>query len=88
MSQQNTLLVNSMRCLVQEKVPVGFECLESSPAEVVSAIDQPPPQVHGPSNIQDSWRHSGTVKVTRITEQLYPVICAFTAAHDCDSNEP
>ncbi|XP_055369543.1 LOW QUALITY PROTEIN: unconventional myosin-XVIIIb-like [Betta splendens] len=29
----------------QEKVPVGFECPESSPAEVVSAIDQPPPQV-------------------------------------------
>uniref|UniRef100_A0A3B4WTY5 Unconventional myosin-XVIIIb-like n=1 Tax=Seriola lalandi dorsalis TaxID=1841481 RepID=A0A3B4WTY5_SERLL len=29
----------------QEKVPVEFECPESSPAEVVSAIDQPPPQV-------------------------------------------
>ncbi|XP_040915417.1 unconventional myosin-XVIIIb-like isoform X2 [Toxotes jaculatrix] len=29
----------------QEKIPVEFECPESSPAEVVSAIDQPPPQV-------------------------------------------
>ncbi|XP_026212504.1 unconventional myosin-XVIIIb isoform X2 [Anabas testudineus] len=29
----------------QEKIPVKFECPESSPAEVVSAIDQPPPQV-------------------------------------------
>lgn len=30
---------------VQEKVHVDFECPESSPAEVVSAIDQPPPQI-------------------------------------------
>uniref|UniRef100_A0A8C4DC35 Myosin motor domain-containing protein n=1 Tax=Dicentrarchus labrax TaxID=13489 RepID=A0A8C4DC35_DICLA len=29
----------------QEKIPVGFENPENSPAEVVSAIDQPPPQV-------------------------------------------
>ncbi|XP_067339392.1 unconventional myosin-XVIIIb-like isoform X1 [Channa argus] len=29
----------------QEKVPVKFDCPESSPAEVVSAIDQQPPQV-------------------------------------------
>ncbi|KAM7392340.1 hypothetical protein PAMA_007450 [Pampus argenteus] len=29
----------------QEKVCVEFECPESSPAEVVSAVDQPPPQV-------------------------------------------
>uniref|UniRef100_A0A3Q3QBG7 Myosin motor domain-containing protein n=1 Tax=Monopterus albus TaxID=43700 RepID=A0A3Q3QBG7_MONAL len=29
----------------QEKIPVDFECPESSPTEVVSAIDQPPPQV-------------------------------------------
>uniref|UniRef100_A0A665VUN8 Myosin motor domain-containing protein n=1 Tax=Echeneis naucrates TaxID=173247 RepID=A0A665VUN8_ECHNA len=29
----------------QEKIPVQFECPESSPTEVVSAIDQPPPQV-------------------------------------------
>ncbi|KAG7234237.1 hypothetical protein INR49_005476 [Caranx melampygus] len=29
----------------QEKIPVEFECPESSPAEVVSALDQPPPQV-------------------------------------------
>uniref|UniRef100_A0A3Q1H286 Myosin XVIIIB n=1 Tax=Acanthochromis polyacanthus TaxID=80966 RepID=A0A3Q1H286_9TELE len=29
----------------QEKIRVEFECPESSPAEVVSAIDQPPPQV-------------------------------------------
>ncbi|CAK6977438.1 PREDICTED: unconventional myosin-XVIIIb isoform X2 [Scomber scombrus] len=29
----------------QEKVHVDFECPESSPTEVVSAIDQPPPQV-------------------------------------------
>lgn len=29
----------------QEKIPVQFECPENSPAEVVSAIDQPPPQV-------------------------------------------
>ncbi|XP_069557143.1 unconventional myosin-XVIIIb-like isoform X1 [Brachyistius frenatus] len=29
----------------QEKIHVEFECPESSPAEVVSAIDQPPPQV-------------------------------------------
>ncbi|KAK2818617.1 hypothetical protein Q5P01_024178 [Channa striata] len=29
----------------QEKVPVEFESPENSPAEVVSAIDQPPPQV-------------------------------------------
>ncbi|XP_054613332.1 unconventional myosin-XVIIIb-like isoform X2 [Dunckerocampus dactyliophorus] len=29
----------------QEKVPVAFECPEISPADVVSAIDQPPPQV-------------------------------------------
>ncbi|KAF6726121.1 Unconventional myosin-XVIIIb, partial [Oryzias melastigma] len=29
----------------QEKVQVDFESLESGPAEVVSAIDQPPPQV-------------------------------------------
>ncbi|KAM9307416.1 unconventional myosin-XVIIIb [Pholidichthys leucotaenia] len=29
----------------QEKVHMEFECPESSPAEVVSAIDQPPPQV-------------------------------------------
>ncbi|KAM4527204.1 unconventional myosin-XVIIIb isoform 2-T2 [Odontesthes bonariensis] len=29
----------------QEKVKVEFECPESSPAEVVSAIDQPPPQI-------------------------------------------
>uniref|UniRef100_A0A3P8SGL4 Myosin motor domain-containing protein n=1 Tax=Amphiprion percula TaxID=161767 RepID=A0A3P8SGL4_AMPPE len=30
----------------QEKIRVEFECPESSSAEVVSAIDQPPPQVH------------------------------------------
>uniref|UniRef100_A0A3Q1CN03 Myosin motor domain-containing protein n=1 Tax=Amphiprion ocellaris TaxID=80972 RepID=A0A3Q1CN03_AMPOC len=30
---------------VQEKIRVEFECPESSSAEVVSAIDQPPPQV-------------------------------------------
>ncbi|XP_045923264.1 unconventional myosin-XVIIIb-like isoform X2 [Micropterus dolomieu] len=29
----------------QEKIPVEVECPENSPAEVVSAIDQPPPQV-------------------------------------------
>ncbi|XP_044030389.1 LOW QUALITY PROTEIN: unconventional myosin-XVIIIb-like [Siniperca chuatsi] len=29
----------------QEKIPVESECPENSPAEVVSAIDQPPPQV-------------------------------------------
>uniref|UniRef100_A0A3Q2V6K9 Myosin XVIIIB n=1 Tax=Haplochromis burtoni TaxID=8153 RepID=A0A3Q2V6K9_HAPBU len=29
----------------QEKIHVEFECPETSPAEVVSAIDQPPPQV-------------------------------------------
>ncbi|XP_030579836.1 unconventional myosin-XVIIIb isoform X1 [Archocentrus centrarchus] len=29
----------------QEKIHVEFECPESSPAEVVSAIDHPPPQV-------------------------------------------
>ncbi|KAM6984888.1 unconventional myosin-XVIIIb [Aplochiton taeniatus] len=29
----------------QEKVPVEFECPESSPAQVVSSIDQPAPQV-------------------------------------------
>ncbi|XP_059213270.1 unconventional myosin-XVIIIb-like [Centropristis striata] len=29
----------------QEKIPVQLECPENSPAEVVSAIDQPPPQV-------------------------------------------
>ncbi|KAF7650042.1 hypothetical protein LDENG_00131310 [Lucifuga dentata] len=29
----------------QEKVHVEFECPDSSPAEVVSAVDQPPPQV-------------------------------------------
>ncbi|XP_028318915.1 unconventional myosin-XVIIIb isoform X1 [Gouania willdenowi] len=29
----------------QEKVKVEFECPENSPTEVVSAIDQPPPQV-------------------------------------------
>ncbi|XP_037609622.1 unconventional myosin-XVIIIb-like isoform X2 [Sebastes umbrosus] len=29
----------------QEKVPVKVECPENSPSEVVSAIDQPPPQV-------------------------------------------
>ncbi|XP_034752906.1 unconventional myosin-XVIIIb-like [Etheostoma cragini] len=29
----------------QEKIPVEMECPENSPAEVVSAIDQPPPQV-------------------------------------------
>ncbi|XP_041666015.1 unconventional myosin-XVIIIb-like isoform X2 [Cheilinus undulatus] len=29
----------------QEKIPVQFECPENSPTEVVSAIDQPPPQV-------------------------------------------
>ncbi|XP_031143663.1 unconventional myosin-XVIIIb isoform X1 [Sander lucioperca] len=29
----------------QEKIPVELECPENSPAEVVSAIDQPPPQV-------------------------------------------
>ncbi|XP_062291208.1 unconventional myosin-XVIIIb [Scomber scombrus] len=31
--------------LKKEKVHVDFECPESSPTEVVSAIDQPPPQV-------------------------------------------
>lgn len=31
--------------LVQEKIHVDFECPERSPAEVVSALDQPPPQV-------------------------------------------
>ncbi|XP_060917169.1 unconventional myosin-XVIIIb-like isoform X2 [Labrus mixtus] len=29
----------------QEKIPVELECPEKSPAEAVSAIDQPPPQV-------------------------------------------
>ncbi|XP_028456905.1 unconventional myosin-XVIIIb isoform X1 [Perca flavescens] len=29
----------------QENIPVELECPENSPAEVVSAIDQPPPQV-------------------------------------------
>ncbi|XP_061732171.1 LOW QUALITY PROTEIN: unconventional myosin-XVIIIb-like [Nerophis ophidion] len=29
----------------QEKVPVAFECPEMDPADVVAAIDQPPPQV-------------------------------------------
>lgn len=34
-----------MFCLLQEKIHMEFECPETSPAEVVSAIDQPPPQV-------------------------------------------
>uniref|UniRef100_A0A3B4BCI7 Myosin motor domain-containing protein n=1 Tax=Periophthalmus magnuspinnatus TaxID=409849 RepID=A0A3B4BCI7_9GOBI len=29
----------------QESIPVQFECPENSPSELVSAIDQPPPQV-------------------------------------------
>ncbi|XP_040013893.1 unconventional myosin-XVIIIb-like [Xiphias gladius] len=36
---------NTLDRYAQEKIPVEFECPESSPAEVVSAIDQPPPQV-------------------------------------------
>lgn len=32
----------------QEKIPVEFQGPESSPADVVSAIDQPPPQVLDP----------------------------------------
>lgn len=32
------------RC-VQENIPVAFECPENSPSELVSAIDQPPPQI-------------------------------------------
>lgn len=40
-----------MFCLLQEKIHVEFECPETSPAEVVSAIDQPPPQVR--SNVTE-----------------------------------
>lgn len=37
-------MFSRLLCL-QENVPVEFECPETSPAEVVSAIDQAPPQV-------------------------------------------
>ncbi|XP_072228607.1 LOW QUALITY PROTEIN: unconventional myosin-XVIIIb-like [Leuresthes tenuis] len=37
--------VHTLDRYAQEKVKVEFECPESSPAEVVSAIDQPPPQI-------------------------------------------
>ncbi|KAM9841620.1 unconventional myosin-XVIIIb [Aulostomus maculatus] len=36
---------HSLERYSQEKVAVEFECPESSPAEVVRALDQPPPQV-------------------------------------------
>ncbi|XP_041826615.1 unconventional myosin-XVIIIb-like [Melanotaenia boesemani] len=37
--------IHTLDRYAQEKINVEFECLESSPAEVVSAIDQPPPQI-------------------------------------------
>ncbi|KAM6902590.1 unconventional myosin-XVIIIb isoform 1-T2 [Xenentodon cancila] len=37
--------LHTLERYTQEKIPVDFECPESSPTEVVSAIDQPPPQV-------------------------------------------
>lgn len=41
----NMLGVSVCVCVLQEKIPVVFQCPESSPAEVVCAVDQPPPQV-------------------------------------------
>lgn len=43
--EKNTFAGTTLFCLLQEKIHVEFECPETSPAEVVSAIDQPPPQV-------------------------------------------
>ncbi|TKS85080.1 Unconventional myosin-XVIIIb [Collichthys lucidus] len=41
-----TAVVSLINRSAQEKVPVQLENPENSPSEVVSAIDQPPPQVH------------------------------------------
>lgn len=36
---------NTLERYEQENIPVQFECPENSPSELVSAIDQPPPQI-------------------------------------------
>uniref|UniRef100_A0A8D3E096 Myosin motor domain-containing protein n=1 Tax=Scophthalmus maximus TaxID=52904 RepID=A0A8D3E096_SCOMX len=47
----------------QEQIPVELECPESSPAEVVSAIDQAPPQVH---DQPAPWGESASTTATRV----------------------
>uniref|UniRef100_A0A3Q3LZS0 Myosin motor domain-containing protein n=1 Tax=Labrus bergylta TaxID=56723 RepID=A0A3Q3LZS0_9LABR len=75
----------------QEKIPVELECPEKSPAEAVSAIDQPPPQVN---NTNTPTTHKSfkvclmslcvSVNVPAVRQCEQPLQCELNHLMGCD----